>query len=116
MSSPERIFVPTEYRMDGCNDELPSVEYIRADIHEARVAELERRNEELEAAPLEKHVLNEDRVAELEKELDAWRSDAVAVVNHPKGATMFNVAQASEDAIAAKLVELGWTPPENDDE
>ena len=43
----------------------------------ARVAELERRNEELEAAPLEKHVLNEDRVAQLEEMLIAVIAEAV---------------------------------------
>ena len=39
---------------------------------QTRGAELERRNEELEAAPLERHVLNEARIAELENKHCPW--------------------------------------------
>jgi hypothetical protein len=56
---------------------------------QARVAQLERRNEELEAAPLAQHVLNEDemkhlrtRVVKLEAERAWWQERACRSNKH----------------------------------
>jgi hypothetical protein len=51
---------------------IPHNKRVEHDKLKARVAELERRNEELEAAPLERHVLNEARIAELENKHCPW--------------------------------------------
>lgn len=57
-----------------------------------------------------------ERIAELESKLRAYRTGEMLARFDERGGVEIDLSPAgNETAIRAKLIELGWTPPEDSD-